>query len=183
MEFIVLDVELLGPVSGKFALAEVQVIRSFDMGLNDNPYFVYSHLGSILKAGDTVMGYYLENSNFNSSIFETYQETCAYVPEVILVKKSYQSRRKKIKVRNWKLKSLLGKESEINGKRHDQAFYEEDYERFLQDLEEDVELRQNVNLYKTKTNDQKIFMNVDIENEIENSDEFPEIDVSELVSI
>ncbi|EMR08974.1 hypothetical protein PNEG_02749 [Pneumocystis murina B123] len=181
VEFVVLDVELVGPVSGKFVLAEVLVIRSSDLGLN-NSYFVHSHLGSILKAGDTVLGYYLENLNFNNLTFEAYQETCAYVPEVILVKKSYQSKRKKSRTRNWKLKSFFGKErSEINEKKHDHTCSEEDYERFLQDLEEDIELRQNVNLYKTKTNCKKISMNVDIEDETESSDEFPEIDVNELI--
>ncbi|KAG5513864.1 hypothetical protein PMAC_000486 [Pneumocystis sp. 'macacae'] len=182
VEFIVLDVELLGPVTCKFALAEIQVMRSFDLGSNNNSYFVYSHLGSILKTGDTVMGYYLENSNFNNSIFEAYQETHAYVPEVVLVKKAYLSRRKKSRIRNWKLKSLFAKErSEINGKKCDKKCFEDDYERFLQDLEEDVELRQNVNLYKTKTSSQKILITTNTEDGIEDSDGFPEIDVSELI--
>ncbi|KAG5437465.1 hypothetical protein PCANB_000893 [Pneumocystis canis] len=182
VEFIVLDVELLGPVSCKFTLAEVQVIRSSDSNLNNNSYSVYTHLGSILKAGDTVMGYYLENSNFNSSIFEVYQQSRAYVPEVILVKKSYPNRKKKTRVRNWRLKSLFGKEkSEISSKKHDQVCFEEDYERFLQDLEEDTELRQNVNLYKVKSCYHETHIAANIENEIEDSDEFPEIDVNELI--
>ncbi|KTW32498.1 ribosome-binding protein NMD3 [Pneumocystis jirovecii RU7] len=182
VEFIVLDIELLGPVTCKFALAEVQVIRSFDLGSNSNPYFVYSHLGSILKPGDIVMGYYLENSNFNSSIFEMYQETCAYVPEIILVKKGYPSRRKKSRIRNWKLKTLFSKEkSETNGKKYDQTCFEDDYECFLQDLEEDIELRRNVNLYKTKMNCQKTFMATNTEDDVSDSEEFPEIDVSELI--
>ena len=39
--------------------------RARDFGVNDDRFFVRSHLGPLLKAGDTVMGYDLENSNLN----------------------------------------------------------------------------------------------------------------------
>jgi hypothetical protein len=41
----------------QYALADVQVARASDFGRNDTTYYVRSHLGAILQAGDTVIGY------------------------------------------------------------------------------------------------------------------------------
>ena len=38
-------------------LADVEVARAVDLGVNDNRYIQRSHLGHILRAGDTVMGF------------------------------------------------------------------------------------------------------------------------------
>ena len=46
-------------------LGDVEVVRAKDFGVNDERFFVRSHLGAFLNAGDTVMGYDLENSNLN----------------------------------------------------------------------------------------------------------------------
>ena len=40
----------------KHSLAEVTVARERDLGVNDTQFVVVSHLGSILKEGDTVLG-------------------------------------------------------------------------------------------------------------------------------
>lgn len=56
---------------------------------------------------------------------------------------------------------------------------EEDYELFLQDLEEDSELRQNINLYKSSN-----AMDVDTaaeESAAEEEESFPEVGIEELL--
>jgi nonsense-mediated mRNA decay protein 3 len=69
-------------------------------------------------------------------------------PEAIIVRKSYSEKRKKKKRnRAWKLKELNKIEDESSTKR-DVEMAEADYERFLQDLEEDKELRSTINIFR-----------------------------------
>jgi nonsense-mediated mRNA decay protein 3 len=178
VEFTVLDVELTGQVQGKFALADIEVVRS--SGTADQTFFARSHLGAILQPGDTVMGYHLAVTNLNDTVFDELRAND--IPDVILVKKSYQNRRKKAKARNWKLKTLskaAEEEDPKKAKKQDQSKFERDYEQFLQELEEDEELRHTVNLYK---DDQKKQATSDNEMETDDEgDELPEIGVDELL--
>lgn len=153
-EFMVLDIDLVGINKGKLLLADVTVARVADMGRNDTEYYVRSHLGGILHPGDTVLGYFLSNANFNHEIWDTVDESNA--PDVVLVKKSYP-RKKKNKGRNWKLKRMAKEYNEMEDsgnsmsskqKQMERDRVERDYELFLQELEEDPELRSNINLYK-----------------------------------
>ncbi|KAK9467377.1 NMD3 family-domain-containing protein [Lipomyces arxii] len=153
-EFIVLDIELTGLTKGKLALADATIARSSDMGRNDNTYYVRTHLGGILHPGDTVLGYFLSNVNFNHELWDTLDQR--NVPDVVLVKKSYP-RRKKNKGRNWKLRRMAKEYNEMEDQGNSMSSkqrqleadkVERDYELFLQELEEDPELRGTINLYK-----------------------------------
>jgi len=150
VEFIVMDVESTGQRKGKWILCEVTVARAADLGVNDKTYFTRTHLGSLLHAGDSVMGYLLTGSNFNSAAFDAIEESRAYgstIPDVILVKKHYPNRRRNRK-RNWKLKRMAKDEGELLPKAADQERMEAEYEAFLRDVEEDEELRAALALYK-----------------------------------
>lgn len=120
-------------------------------------YHTRTHLGAILQPGDTALGYFLTNANYNSDHFA--ELPSARVPDIILVKKTYPNRRKKSRARNWKLRSIAkeaGEDGETSGARgaigrmggRDTKKVEQDYELFLRDLEEDPELRSGINLYK-----------------------------------
>lgn len=176
VEFTVLDVEPTGQTRGKWVAADAQVALSGafkssaaneDDGMMDyewsslaNQIFhTRTHLGGILQPGDTAMGYFLSNTNFNSDDFAALPSH--RVPDVVLVKKSYPNRRKKNKTRAWKLRSIAkeaGEEGETGNARgvvgrmggRDQRKVEEDYELFLRELEEDEEMRSAVNLYKAR---------------------------------
>ena len=170
VEFTVLDVEPSGPTRGKFVLADAQVARAGafrshaeeDMeqeGTLDQIYHTRTHLGAILQPGDTALGYHLSAANFNSDEFAGLSPE--WIPDVILVKKTFPSRRKKSKARTWRLKSMAKEveEDAQNGDRRgmigkmggrDQKKVEEDYELFLRDLEEDVDMRGAINLYKAE---------------------------------
>lgn len=177
VEFTVLDVEPVGTHRGRWVLADAQValagaFRSSGGHADEDILMDYetaggmsqilhtrTHLGGILQPGDTAMGYYLTASNFNSDDYATLPAD--RIPDVILIKKAYPDRRKKGRTRAWKLRSIAkeqGEEGETGGGRgvvgrmggRDQRKVEEDYELFLRDLEEDPELRANVNLYKAK---------------------------------
>ena len=80
----------------------------------------------------------------------------------MLVKKSYPERKRRSK-RNWKLKSIAKEAEDPSAGEHvvgrgalgrrgglDSQRVERDYEQFLRDLEEDEEMRANVNMYKDK---------------------------------
>lgn len=177
VEFTVLDIEPSGNSRGKHVAADAQVALSGafksshphgeddsmmdyeNSSLANQIFHTRTHLGGILQPGDTAMGYFLSNSNFNSDDFASLPSH--RVPDVILVKKSYPNRRKKNKTRAWKLRSIAkeaGEEGETGGARgvvgrmggRDQKKVEEDYELFLRELEEDEEMRGAVNLYRAK---------------------------------
>ena len=177
VEFTVLDIDPDNTrTKGKFLMADAQValagafhsrggtkaeddsMMDFESsGFTNQIYHTRTHLGSILQPGDTALGYFLTNANYNSDHFASLPH--GRIPDIILVKKSYPNRRKKSKARNWKLRSIAkeaGEDGETSGARgaigrmggRDQKKVEEDYELFLRDLEEDPELRSGINLYK-----------------------------------
>ncbi|ODO02025.1 nonsense-mediated mRNA decay protein 3 [Cryptococcus wingfieldii CBS 7118] len=168
VEFIVLDVEPSGPVRGKYVLADAQVTRSSYKGAGDDAnddgiYHTRTHLGAIIQPGDTVLGFHLTHTNFNSESFESLEQ--GRIPDVILVKKTYPNRRKKSKARNWKLRSIAKEAEDVAegtvgrgalGRKGgvDARNVERDYELFLRDLEEDREMRSAINLYKAEAQEQ-----------------------------
>jgi len=184
IEFIVIDVDLLGPTLGKLSLAEVKIAKSSDFGKHDKTYYTRTHLGRVLNPGDYVAGYDLSISNFNDSDMEPLKGK-NLVSEIVLVKKLYPNRRKKSRQRHWKLESLA-KESEIIRK-HDIEKAQNNYEEFLRDLEEDKEMRSQIQLIKVKNSEdlyQKYIrpndnMNENSEEEIDY--DFPEVEIEELI--
>lgn len=152
VEFIVLDIEPLGPTKGRFVLAEATIARASDLGVNDTTYYVRTHLGGVLHPGDSAMGYHLTGTNFNSPWFEALENNKQYssqIPDAVLVKKVYP-RKKKSKARNWRLKRMAKDEGEMKPRKQEQERTEADYEMFLRDVEEDEEMRQMMSLYKAQ---------------------------------
>ena len=185
-EFVVLDIEpsCHPPKTankGRFLLADAQVAPSSSQMDSDAIYHTRTHLGSVLKPGDTVLGYSLSNANFNNEAWDDLVSRNAEdrIPEVILVKKTYPERRKKQKARKWKLKSIskqaaedqvgLGRDKASAKSKYgasvDQQRAEADYETFLRDLEEDDELRAAVNLYKQQSKRNRDPMDMDAESD------------------
>lgn len=155
VEYIVLDVE---PVSSevmiggsRYVLADAQVARVSDFGKNDNMFSIRTHLGHLLSPGDYALGYDLYAANSNDIELDKYKGLV--LPDVVLIKKSYEEKRqkKRAKPRSWKLKSLNMEvdQSAAKGKDHEEKMNSE-YEQFLRDLEENPELRFNISLYRNK---------------------------------
>jgi len=144
-EFIVLDITTSGAPRGKHLLADVQVARTRDFGNNDTMFYVRTHLGTYLNPGDYALGYDLTSQNFNEADLGGLRGR--QVPDVILVRKTYPARRRKPRNRHWKVKQLA-KEEQDNARRGDADKQNNDYETFMQELEEDPELRAGLNLYK-----------------------------------
>ena len=189
-----MDLEPIGPQKSRWLLAEATVARASDLGVNDITYFTRTHLGNVLHAGDSVMGYQLTGSNFNNPNFEALEQSNTYsssIPDVILVKKLYP-RKKKSKSRNWRLKRMNKDEGELLPKKQDQERMERDFEMFLQDVEEDPEYRSGLALYKAEqAKRQKDKMEgletasvaeTEETEETEEGEEVPKIDMDELLN-
>ena len=153
VEYVVLDIESEPGVAShaaRYSLAEVQVARKSDFGKNDVTFMAKTHLGHILKVGDFALGYDLYAANTNESDLDKYHNLV--LPDVVLVKKSYEERRarKRGKPRPWKLKAL-DMEIDPTALRQDQDKRADEYEKFLEEIEEDPELRAKIALYRDET--------------------------------
>ena len=115
-EFMVLGAEPVLPPSktsapqrtkaARHRLAEVEVALMADLGQNDTRYRTTTHLGHILRAGDTVLGYLLAKASFNSEAAdELAGKLRAGLPDVVLVRKVYDGGKRRKKIGDWRLKS------------------------------------------------------------------------------
>lgn len=146
IEFTILEVELLGPRHGPFALADIQCARSVDFGKTDAIYTCRSHLGNVLKTGDIAFGFDLCHANFNDA--DMAEVSDERIPDVLLVRKGYRVGKRAGK-RKWKLKKL--NMTAVEGAEPTRVEEEQtanDFEMFMQDLEEDPEMRSQVRIYR-----------------------------------
>ncbi|KAI5922575.1 NMD3 family-domain-containing protein [Camillea tinctor] len=182
VEFIVMDCEPSGLTKGKWVLGETQLARASDLGVNDRTYFARTHLGGLLHAGDSVMGYMLTGTNFNNPQFEAIEESNTYssrIPDVVIVKKHYPNRRRNRK-RNWKVKRMAKDEGELLPKKADQERMDREFEQFLQDIEEDDEFRSGVQLYKQPKRKPQVD-EMSMATTDDGDDDVPQVDMNELL--
>ena len=64
----------------------------------------------------------------------------------VLIKKSYGDKVKRSKQRNWQLQ-MMDREMDVTMAATDDKGVEQDYEEFLEDLEEDRMYRKNINIF------------------------------------
>jgi nonsense-mediated mRNA decay protein 3 len=159
-EYVVLDIEPIpGAQDRRYQLAEASVARTADFGTNDQVYTVRTHLGNLLHPGDTAMGYDLTRANLVDDELDKYTHSKGYqLPEIVLVRKSYDERRKARKAkgqqRAWKLKRMAVDEDNVvlkvsgNRRQNTANVRQQEMERFMQDLEEDPEMRSKIALYR-----------------------------------
>lgn len=132
----------------KLCLAVATVARVSDMGKNDTVFEVKTHLGHMLHAGDTVLGYDLTKANFNDEV-KLSRKQGANLPPVVLVRKSYPKRNRASR-RRFALKTLPKEESDAPPKKSDLLRSEQEMEEFLNEIEEDPEMQGKVNLYRRR---------------------------------
>ncbi|KAJ0397621.1 hypothetical protein P43SY_003505 [Pythium insidiosum] len=149
VEFVVLDVE---PVHGggggshaaasaltdeRMVLADVEVARVSDFGVNDTTFLVRSHLGGLLEAGDTVKGYDLSTANFGSR--QTYALKDGEMPDIVLVRKVFPREHKQRDGGKKALKSLASDRSGMRMSKAERARHEREFEQFAEEFEEEEE--------------------------------------------
>lgn len=136
--------------SHKLQLALVTVAKSADLGKTDTSHEVISHLGHILRAGDLVLGYDMSQAVLGKDALNAYKnKQNRQFPDILLVRKTYPKswRRARTKNRNWKLKRMATV-TEERVKKGQEEKDQEDMEQFMNDVEEDEELRKTINVYK-----------------------------------
>lgn len=157
-KFMVLQVELVEPERsrptqqrhnlsgrGRMQLADVELARVSDLGRNDDKVTVRCHLGHILKEGDHALGYDMRTVNV-SGIDDGNAADFADRTDVYLVRKLWVKDPSRKRNRAWKLRRLAKERNEEVVL--DSAKEARDMEDFKQDLEEDPDLRREVNLYR-----------------------------------
>jgi len=105
----------------------------------------------------------LKNSNLNDANLETVK--AERLPDVVLVKKVYGDKSERDRKRRWRLRRLALETASVAN---------EDMNEFMEDLEEDADLRKHVNVYKKKN------VALDEESSV-GDDEAPKIDLAEML--
>lgn len=160
-----------GAISKKHGLSDVWVCKTSELGFNDATVHTRSHLGHLLQVGDTVMGFDVKNCNVNDENFDNMKDQ--KIPDVVLVKKVYANKALRNRKRKFRLKHMDGLHETKSV-----ASENLDYVDFLEDLEEDPELRQHVNVYKDP---KKINVDPD-DDESQSGDEYiPKITLAEMM--
>ncbi|KAJ3681731.1 hypothetical protein LUZ60_014304 [Juncus effusus] len=154
VEYSILDIEPESDVvtinGARCQLAYAQVARMSDFS---NVFTIKTHLGHLLKVGDNAMGYDLFSANNNDMELDKYKDLV--LPDAILMKKSYEERRLRRRIKNkprkFKIKSLPIEEN-VSGRvnKGEEERKNEEYEKFIDELEENPELRFNISLYKNE---------------------------------
>lgn len=164
VHFYVLNVERIGSrhqsVGGaprtqgrshKVCMAEVEVCRESDLGRPDSTVVVTTHLGAYLNPGDWVSGYDFRTLN-NFGVIEDVSEFIQWKEcnhDVILVKKAVRKNHDMDSMssvqRPWVLQRLPKEVAyDTTDSKHS---FNRDLEQFKTELEEDSEMRRDVNLY------------------------------------
>jgi nonsense-mediated mRNA decay protein 3 len=152
-EVIVLNVEPQNKFKLKrFQFAEIEIAKSSDFGHNDKVFLLNTHLGSVLRTGDNALAYDITTVSLVDSDIEGEGSSLdKQTTDIVLVRKSYSKNRKKHKNnRIWKLRQLEISHCETNFNKEqkcDPLRDDEDVERFLEEIEEDAEIRSRISLY------------------------------------
>jgi nonsense-mediated mRNA decay protein 3 len=151
-EFTIMDTEketnkrhVYGKESHKHELSDAWVMKTSDLYTSDaKQVHTKTHLGRLINPGDTALGFDLANSNVNDENFN--ELNIEDLQDVVLVKKLYGDKLKRHKKRKWRLDRLkMDKEGGSVA-----TIDDKDYLDFLEDIEEDAKVRENINIYKGK---------------------------------
>ena len=173
-EYVVLDVERVGGDAGstrRHTLADVTLARKSDFGVNDRTCVVRTHLGGVLHPGDEAVGYDLATAAPSDAAFDAACQRGYALPDALLVRKSFAEARRRRRARGerrpWVLKRMAvdnnadaDETADADRARSriaaraaaaaaaDAGGEEADMERFLEEIEEDADLRKKISLYR-----------------------------------
>jgi len=161
-----------------FAPAQIELARMVDFGKNDERVIIKSHMGKHLQPGDEVLGYDLRTIN-TSGIDDVVIKDASNI-QVILVRKKFRTTQKKRQERRkWKLRRMALQNDEGNVKNKENRRDEQDFADFQDDLEEDAELRRDVNIYRDPKRMQQ--EDTSMEDSDEDDESVPEIPLAEML--
>uniref|UniRef100_A0A6T9YL50 60S ribosomal export protein NMD3 OB-fold domain-containing protein n=1 Tax=Bigelowiella natans TaxID=227086 RepID=A0A6T9YL50_BIGNA len=173
---------LVKVTAGKYTQGEATVMRDSEaQDDEDSEYISMTHLAHQLNAGDTCAGYDLKSLIVQDDVQSRLRGRD--LPEVMIVRKTFPNRKNRARARRFKLKTLQKERAEGKGsRRNPDKTAEDDMEVFMNDLEEDPEMRADVNLYKRKIVSSRAAEDAKMKEEDEEDDDgFPEISMDELI--
>lgn len=129
--FNVLSIEPVGSRAGAFQVADVEIT---DEETYTERLIVRTHLGSILKEGDSVLCYDLRTFSLPENAEDRLKK--AGGQEVFICAKTWPEKKKKSQKRKWMIKELAP---------HGE---DPDFDEFLDELDENKDLRAGVQIYK-----------------------------------
>eukprot|EP00397_Hematodinium_sp_SG-2012_P033518 GEMP01035826.1.p1 GENE.GEMP01035826.1~~GEMP01035826.1.p1 ORF type:complete len:544 (+),score=109.74 GEMP01035826.1:37-1668(+) len=172
----------------RYKLCHVELARLADFGVNEERIITKSHLGSYhLHAGDHVLGYDLRTINASGIDDKVIEQYSAATPIIIIRKKYLTSQKRRIERRKWKLERLQVENDDGMMKVKEAVRDERDFNDFQDDLEEDPELRRNVNLYRdparlrSAEEEEEEESKKDEDEDEMSEDDLPEIPLAELL--
>ena len=141
----------------RYCLADATIVRSEDLGKDENTLIVRTHLGYLLKAGDLAYGYDLKNATFDleddPAAAKVSKRALDDLPDVLLVKKTFRRSRRRRRQRIWTLQRLEREQNDGQVNEAEQRKEEEDMEALMRELEENPDLRANVPLVRVPNAD------------------------------
>ena len=192
----------------RYCLADATIVRSEDLGKDENTLIVRTHLGYLLKAGDLAHGYDLKNATFDleddPAAAKVSKRALEDLPDVLLVKKTYRRSRRSRRQRIWTLQRLEREQNDVQVTDAEQRKEEEDMEALMRELEENPDLRANVPLVRVPNADAilaarkakklddgcstsassasaAVPADSDADDDDDDDDELPDVDISELI--
>ncbi|KAA6389141.1 MAG: putative 60S ribosomal export protein nmd3 [Streblomastix strix] len=154
-EFMVVNVESTGKLVGKFEHARVELYYtrgnlSVGEGGQQQSIQTRTHLGHLLKYGDTVLGYDLRTLQIDDEVSQLIKKR--QIDDVIIVRKSYPLTAERVRRRRfWHLKRFDNVEDDDAEQRRDALIRKnKDEEMFTRLLEEDKDLRTGITIFKNK---------------------------------
>lgn len=156
--------------SKKHELADIWLIKTSELGKHENYIHTKTHVGAQLNPGDMVLGFDVANSNINDDNYESYATSNKILPDVIVVKKFFVDRATRNARRKWKLRRIKLETGSIG------TTVNNDFNDFMNDMEEDEELRANINIYRNPDYRENEFANDE-----ELDPDLPTISVNEML--
>jgi nonsense-mediated mRNA decay protein 3 len=173
----------------KAKLATITAAKEDDLGINDVQIVERSHVGYLMKSGDTAVGYDLTDIQFVEGDAEI-ANALGKFPDVIMLRKLYggvaTQEADAARQRMFKLQRLEADNIEAaraKKAKKDQEDDDMDEEDFLREVEADKEMRINMNLYKTEVALKKIQEEGDdaANNDNDNDDDDQQVRLDELL--
>jgi nonsense-mediated mRNA decay protein 3 len=148
----------------KCRLAELTLAKEDDLGVNDVQYHERSQIGYLMKSGDVCAGYDLKQAQFVDDQAEELRQA-GKLPDVIVIRKLYgtaaTAETNAQRMRMWRLKRLdvdvpdTAASLKARAAKNQADADDMDEEDFMQEVEADKEMRQNMNLYKNELKNKK----------------------------
>jgi len=155
-------------------LALLTTAKEEDLGINDTQLVTASHIGYLMKSGDMCVGYDLTDLQLVDDEAEE-ARAAGKMTDAIMIRKLYAKDGETNAARNRRFRlqrlDVDVAETSAQGKKlkNEQEAAEMDEEDFMQELEADREMRNNVNLYKADHVVKKLVENPD--SKMSNADE------------